>query len=92
MLAESAQSAGDALIRGHEHAAFTRGEELSRVEGEGGQVRAGADWPAVVLRADRSRGVLDDGDPEWLSQCAHRVEVGRDARLVNKDDSARVTG
>ena len=41
---------------------------------------------------DRAGGVLDDRDAARLAECPHRVEVGRDARLVDEDDGAGALG
>src|SRR5439155_6123045 len=74
------------------HAALAGGEQLSRVEGEGSQVGARADWPAAVYGADGARGVLDHRDSAWPAKVVHRVKIGWDAGLVDEDHGARARG
>ena len=86
VLAQPPQPGGDVRVRGDDHPALTGGEELARVEGEGGQGRRRADRPAPVHRARRAGGVLDHGDAPRLAERPDGVQVGGHAGLVDHDD------
>ena len=88
MLAKPAEPGGDRSVRRGEHAAFTRGEELARVKGEGGERGPGADRAAPVRGSGGAGGVLDHGDLARIAQRADRIQVSGRSRLVDQDDGA----
>ena len=81
---------GDLGVGGDDHPALPRGHLLVGVEGEGGEVAAGADLaPLGVDRAERLAGVLEDAEAvlggERL-QLGHRRRVAED---VDRQDAGR---
>ena len=62
------------------------------MEGPGRDLGAGTDRTAAVGRTGTAGRVLDDDDAERVAQRPDRVEVDRDAALVDDDDRAGAGG
>ena len=89
VLAEPPGTRPDLRVADGQHPALAGGDELAGMEGEGDEVAVAADQFAAIRRSDGAGGVLDDGDPSWVAQRVHRVDVGRDPGLVDEDDGLR---
>ncbi len=79
----------DGFVLGHDHAPFPGRHVLVGVEGEHRRRREGPDPPALVLRADGMRGVLEHGDPAGGGELEDRIEVRRLAHEVDRQDHLR---
>ena len=92
VLAQRAQALGHRRVVDGDHAALAGGDDLARVQREAGQRAERADRPALVLRADGARGVLDELEPVALGQRDEGVHVRRQPDLVHGHDRLRALG
>ena len=95
VLAERPQSPGardDVLVVGHEQAALAAGQDLARVEAVAADDADRPDLAALVGRAVRLTGVLDDVQAMPVGDVEDLVEVARAGRWIWTAMMARVRG
>ena len=89
LVAQAAKELPLLLRVGKDDTALTGRDLLVRVEAEHAGNAVAADGPALVLGAERFRGVLDQGEAVPLADCANLVELARVPEHVHGDDRLR---
>ena len=74
------------MVCGGEHPALAGRDALGGVEREGGNVGDRADGPVADGRAERMRGVLDDGDVAGRSHLDDLVDPAWVAAVIDRDN------
>ena len=93
LVALAAQTRRRVGVGGDDHAALPGGHLLVGVEGEGGEVAAGPDHPALrVDRAERLAGVLEDPEAVALRQRLQLGPGGGPAEDVDRQEAPGLLG
>ena len=77
------------LVVGDDHAALSGRHLLVRVEGEDSGIAERAHRAALVARADRLAGILDDGETVTARDVEDRIHVGGLTEDVDREDGPR---
>src|SRR5262249_25992394 len=77
LMAQSSQPLGEGAVVSDNHAAFTSGHHLARVQAEDRYLREPAHRPVAVAAAEGAGGIVDDADAVSRGNLVDGIDVTR---------------